>query len=332
MRKSRRTTEHGERRALWLAVAFAVLLFCLGFSIEHFGGRGGLPDWSRLYRSLGLELTAPDAPPAGDTAVVALDVGQGDATLLCQNGEFCLVDTGLYETGGDLVQMLTQLGVDRLSLLILTHPHGDHIGGAADVLRNFKVDRLVVTSLTPVEKASSWQRTILNLAGQDGVKTTAAEAGQEYPLGNGTVRILQDNYVDPACEALDEAINNTSICLKFTADGFSFLITGDAEKAAEQALVERYGGELDAVLLKAGHHGSYSSSSWELLQAVSPEAVVISCGANNEYGHPHRSALRRLSANGAEIWRTDQHGSVTFWWDGERLQASCTRETEVPAA
>ena len=132
-------------------------------------------------------------------------------------------------------------------------------------------------------------------------------------------------------QTADDA-NNGSLCLLFEAGGFRYLGTGDAETESEQALVDRYGSNLHAVLYKAGHHGSSTSSSEALLSAVQPQAAAISCGLDNDYGHPHQETLARLQAAGAEIYRTDTMGTITFTYENGVLQASAAGGPQQAAA
>lgn len=126
-------------------------------------------------------------------------------------------------------------------------------------------------------------------------------------------------------------VNNASLCTLFEASDFRYLSTGDAESAAEQRLVDRYGKALHATLFKAGHHGSSTSSTEVLLQVVQPQAVAISCGLNNDYGHPHARALQRLTDAGAEIYRTDTMGTITFTWQNDTLSAASADTLDAAA-
>jgi competence protein ComEC len=147
-------------------------------------------------------------------------------------------------------------------------------------------------------------------------------------LGGGTLQILQGG----SAEAADDSVNNASLCTLFTAGDFRFLDTGDAEEAAEQQLLDTYGTSLHTTLFKAGHHGSYTSNSLAFLQAAAPQAVAVSCGLNNDYGHPHRAALQNFAAVGAEAYRTDLQGSLTFIWQNDTLTVETTADSAELAA
>ena len=139
-------------------------------------------------------------------------------------------------------------------------------------------------------------------------------------------RILQGGSEDA------DSVNDASLCTLFTAGNFRFLDTGDAEADAEQRLVDTYGPTLHATLFKAGHHGSYTSNSLTFMQAVRPEAVAVSCGLHNDYGHPHRAALQNYAEVGAEVWRTDLEGSLTFIWQNNTLNVETSADSADFAA
>ena len=157
--------------------------------------------------------------------------------------------------------------------------------------------------------------------------------GDTFALGSGTLTVLQAGETP---ENPDQEIdaNNLSLCLRYTAGGFAFVDTGDAEQEVERQLVNRYGDDLKANLLKAAHHGSSTSNTEEFLSAVSPDIVVASCGLNNDYGHPHAEVVDRIQAIGAEFYRTDYDGTVTVVYDSNGIQVHCTSDSEVqdPAA
>ena len=319
MRKTKRLLRTVCRAAICLAV---LALAVFAFVVEFAGGRDGVPTWTQLYAAFGVPLDAPDAELLADspTTVTVLDVGQGDAVLIGQDGEYCLIDTGTADTADALARSLQLAGIGRLRYLVLTHPHADHTGGAAAVLEALPVETLLVPAWDPPEgETTAWPRAVLEQAAAAGVPLTETSRGDCFALGGGTLQILQGGS---ALTADEDDANNGSLCLLFTAGGFRYLATGDAEADAEQALVDHYGRGLHAVLYKAGHHGSSTSSSEALLSAVQPQAAVISCGRDNDYGHPHAEVLRRLAAYGVDVYRTDEQGTITFTWQNGVLQAA----------
>ena len=316
-------TTHAKRRFPWqLALLPVILLLAVAsFVIESRGG------WTDLYRAAGVSLDGPNADllAQSPTTVTVLDIGQGDAVLLGQDGAYCLIDTGPSDSKDDLVRDLQLAGISKLDYLVLTHPHADHTGGAREVLRNFSVGQLLVPPWDAEASGETvdWPRGLFDLAAQQGTTVTTAEDGAVYPLGSGTLTILQGGESELYDTDDSSAhVNNASLCTMFQAGDFRYLSTGDAEAQAEQRLVDRYGKALHATLFKAGHHGSSTSSTEALLQVVQPQAVAISCGLNNDYGHPHARALQRLAEARAEIYRTDTMGTITFTYQNNTLTAA----------
>ena len=304
----------------WAAFVLIAFLVVASYVIEARGG------WDALYRAGGVSLGAPDADLLADapTSVTVFDVGQGDAVLIGQDGSYCLIDTGPADAQATLVRDLQLAGITDLDYLVLTHPHVDHTGGAREILQNFTVGQLLLPTWRSDDETTDWPRGLLQLAEEKGTAVAEPADGTVYPLGSGTLTILQSGESELYDSEKDSSsyINNISLCTLFAAEDFRYLSTGDAETEAEQRLVDRYGKSLHATLYKAGHHGSATSGSESLLQAVQPQAAVISCGLNNSYGHPHLKALQCLQNAGAEIYRTDTMGTITFTWQDDALQAT----------
>lgn len=320
----------GKRFARLAAAVSVCLLVVAAFVVQLLGGKGSVPGWQQLRAALGVPLQTEESAPQtadGSTVVYVLDVGQGDAVLLCQDGAYCLIDTGPVEAEDALLYDLDVLGVPSLDYLVLTHPHADHTGNARAVLRTLPVKTLLLPLWQPTaDVTADWPRHLAELAADSGAEILTAEAGEEFPLGSGTLQILQGGSEDA------DSVNDASLCTLFTAGDFRFLDTGDAEADVEQRLVDTYGPTLHATLFKAGHHGSYTSNSLTFMQAVRPEAVAVSCGLHNDYGHPHRAALQNYAEVGAEVWRTDLEGSLTFIWQNNTLNVETSADSADFAA
>lgn len=257
----------------------------------------------------------PDAEPVvlpGETTdpaatqIHAIDVGQGDATLIRQGDKWCLIDAGTAASADTLVAYLQQQGVERLDYVVMTHAHADHIGGMPKVLQNFPVGCFILPdfSMAKTPTTAVFTRTLEQLDAQPDCEMLTASVGAQFPLGDGTLTILfagvpTDNQ------------NNTSVCTLFESDGVRYLNTGDAEKECEQEMLDM-GVEVSADIYKAAHHGSSSSNTAAFLKAVSPSYVLISCGQDNDYGHPHQEVLARFLNSGAQVLRTDLDGTVIF--------------------
>ena len=330
MRDGRRASHRVRRILIVLALAAAALL-C--FAVEYCGGQGGIPTWETLYAKAGL--SEPSARPAqGTTSVTFLDVGQGDSVLILHNGSACLIDAGPYEVQDTLPDDLRTLGVEKIELLVMTHPHADHIGGMPAILEEFEVKTLLLPVLDEEDSQTGLLARTLDTAREQGTELISAQDDMELSLGSGTITVLSTGLL-PEDGDSSELGNNGSLCLRFSAGNFSFLDTGDAEKDSEADLLVRYGRELRSTVFKAGHHGSSTSNTEDFLRAVSPELVVASCGLNNDYGHPHHEVVQRLENLGIPLCRTDLDGSVTVTATENGFVVSAARaneETLAPAA
>lgn len=245
-----------------------------------------------------------------------IDVGQGDSILvIAPGGQAMLVDGGDNEHGQIVVDYLHAQGIKKLAVLVATHPHADHIGGLSAVLSDFKVDRVYMPRV--INNTDQFAR-LLNAVKGQGLKITTAKAGVKIALSRVGVVFLAPNSQNY------ENMNDYSAVIKLTYDKTSFLLAGDASELSEDEMMAG-GADLRADVLKIGHHGSHSGSSEEFLQAVAPRYAVIMCGVGNDYGHPHRETLERLSRAGVEIYRTDCIGTITMKSDGEEIQV-CTNE------
>ena len=258
-------------------------------------------------------LTGPD----GRLHLTVLDIGQGDAILIEAPGG----GTALIDAGVDPDLTLRRIGQAlafherQIEVVILTHPHQDHLGGLSEILRRYEV-RLFVDGGRPANGEP--HRRVLAAAGHErDARVTAARAGQVISLGRGAeLQILFPAAEDVARPLPDRDINNASIVVLLTYGRFSALLTGDAEAPVEALLAVR--GLLRPVdLLKVGHHGSDSGTTDAFLSLVQPSVAVISAGIDNQYGHPHRSTLENLEdVPGLTVYRTDRDGDVEVVTDG----------------
>ncbi len=229
-----------------------------------------------------------------------VDVGQGDCVLVTYQGEAVLVDAGPKSSGEKTAEYVSMYS-PHVDYFFVTHPHEDHMGGAADVLKAVSVDYLVMSELVTDEE---FYVEAVEAAKEQGTEIIYLTDAVQYDTGNISAQVydLFDFFSDD--------YNNSSLFIKITAEDTTLLITGDAETEEEEYALEKYGQTLDCDILKVGHHGSRSSSSEEFLNTVTPEIAVISCGKNNSYGHPTSEVLKRLKKADAVIYRTDTDGTV----------------------
>lgn len=245
-----------------------------------------------------------------------IDVGQGDSTLVISNGEYLLIDAGENGHETEVLNYLRSMNIEKLDYIIVTHQHSDHIGGMPEVLAEFECDNLIMPRLTKAQTpTNSTYNAFLKAVQSSEAKVFSAKPGLSYALGGATFEILGP-VTDDA-----EDINSMSAVTKITYGESSFLITGDAETEEELEIIDN-GADLDCDVLRAGHHGSSTSSCKDFLNAVTPEICVISCGADNDYGHPHDKAVNRIKKHTEEIYRTDICGSIVMTSDGENIDIS----------
>ena len=244
-----------------------------------------------------------------------LDIGQGDAVLVTTPEQHhILVD------GGPDGAVLTELGAAlppafrELDLVVLTHPHLDHLAGLVPVLQRFEVGAVLLGGSAYESEAYDYFLKELDVFGG---AVYFAKADTDFRLGSVSIDVLFpfENEVG----ATFEEINNSSVVLRVEDDeGHSVLLTGDAEKEVEAELVAAWEAgelELEADILKAGHHGSDSSSTPEFLEAVSAEWMLISCGVDNSYKHPHAVTLEKADDFGMKVFRTDLDGRISMVFD-----------------
>ncbi len=234
-----------------------------------------------------------DAPNASSVStehvlkVHFLDVGQADSILVqLPFGKTMLIDAGNNDDGDNVVSYIRSQGINKIDILVGTHPHEDHIGGMDTVIKKMDVGKIYMPKVTHSTK--TFEDVLLAIKSK-GLKVSNAQGGIKIDTGPSVeAEILAPNgtgYV---------SLNNYSVVIKITYGNTSFLLTGDAEKESENEMLDK-GYNLKSTVLKVGHHGSTTSTSAEFLKAVDPAFAVISAGKGNDYGHPHKEILSRLA-------------------------------------
>ena len=240
------------------------------------------------------------------------DVGQGDCELIQCEGVNVLIDGGEADYGRRVEAYLKRCGVETIDCYILTHPHSDHIGAAAHLIDAFDIRDLMMTEFSElnVPTTKAYEDT-LEAAATSNATVSFVKGGDRYTNGALTLEILAP------LEETDD-YNDMSIVVRVSYKGTSLLYMGDASSNVEAQLLTG-NAALSADVLKVGHHGSVMSSSPAFLKEVSPEYAVISCGADNAYGHPNSETLKSLADVGSEVFRTDSDGTVLIFGDGKKL-------------
>ena len=249
-------------------------------------------------------------PPFDGLTLEILDVGQSDCTLITTREAVLMIDSGTVSERHTVQAALDARDIERIDLLVLTHPHEDHIGNARMLLETYTVGVLILPA-TPTDDPG--YRLVCESAERCGVPVAVAASGDVWSLGGVQLTVL-------SAEGVGEDLNNGSLVLRLTFGKTRFLFTGDNEREREQILVESLSAdELRCDFLKVGHHGSANSTSAELLEAVAPKHAAISCGKENSYGFPAREVLERLREYGVVWHRTDTEGNLCYRSDGQRI-------------
>ncbi|MDP8234837.1 MAG: ComEC/Rec2 family competence protein [Candidatus Erginobacter occultus] len=251
-----------------------------------------------------------------------IDVGQGDCSLVqCPNGTAILVDGGRIWTYPFLIDYLKNAGVEKIDLLVLSHPHGDHFGGLIKVLKEFPV--AVILDSGKDDTGEHYQRFLETVKSRTEVDFKLARAGDRFTFGEVKMLVIHPSSRLPA------TVNNSSIIFKLTYGDSDFLFTGDAEMEAEAEAMSR-GFNLRSEVLKVGHHGSRTSTGPAFLSRASPRWAVIPAGENNSYGHPHPEVTRRLKMRGTKIYQTGTEGTVLFLSNGKDLRVELPGRAVYP--
>ena len=288
-------------------ILFTVLLFIL-FIHDSDSIAQGIAKTERLGIANGVVNHAVEQTENTSFAVHFLDVGQGDCALILCDGKAMLSDGGEASQSSKVYAYLKEHGVDHLNFIVASHAHADHVGGLSGALNYATVD--VALCPVPDFDTKTFQNFVKYL-GQQNVAITIPHVGDAFELGSATVHILAPvrEYDDP---------NDTSIVMKVIYGETSFLFTGDATRIAEADILDA-GCDISATVLKVGHHGSDTSTSYPFLREIMPKYAIISVGKDNEYGHPTDNTLSRLRDADVQVFRTDQQGTVICVSDGKTV-------------
>ena len=300
MAKSKKKTSKTSKKPTVIEVILALIIFVLGILF----GDQVIPTTENTATTAGLA--------DGKPAMHFVDVGQGDCTLITYNGDAVLIDAGPV-SAGDAAAEYVKSYVDEIDYFIITHPHEDHMGGAADILDNIRVANVIMPDM---EVDTRFYQNTMSRIDEKNINVIYSEAHAVYDTGNIRITIIDSVIPD------DDNLNNVSIVTRIDVGSTSVMLSGDAEVEAEMQIVENYtsisgsalydASILDCDVFKAGHHGSTTSNTSEFLDLVTPGTVVISCGTGNSYGHPHQETLDLFADYGFEVHRTDHSGTVVL--------------------
>ena len=238
--------------------------------------------------------------------ITYLDVGQADTILIQNDGHNMLIDAGNNEDGPLLVQYFKEQNITKFDYLIATHPHEDHIGGMDDIVKNFDIDKIYMPVVTTTTKTFL---DLLNAIEEKNMTFDVPKINQSFTLGHTLFQVIYTGNDK-------KNLNNASIVLKASFKNTSYLFTGDATSEVEKKILKK---DIQATVLKVGHHGSKYSTTTTFLEKVNPTYAIISVGKNNSYNHPNQTTLDKLTKKNIEIHRTDQEGSIFLKSDGKTI-------------
>lgn len=231
-----------------------------------------------------------------------IDVGQGDCSLFISDGKTMLIDCGESENAETVIQTISGMGIEKLDYAVVSHAHSDHMGAMADVITEIGAENLLLSEPCNNNAETATYEEFIDAADASGANIILAQPDYTFTLGYAECTVLS-----PAKVSSNE--NDNSVVLHISAGKTSFLLTGDAEKKIEKEIMENYP-NLTATILKAGHHGSSTSSHEDFIEQLSPETAIIQCGLNNSYGHPHEETVSTLKKFNITSYRNDICGNI----------------------
>lgn len=287
--------------AVSATTALTLAIFIIAFANKLFGDK---------FRST-LAPAAPDFDKTQDFVKI-MDVGQADAALIYSNGCSAVIDAGLTSSADDISADLKGADINDIDALLITHLHMDHAGALAKIAMSFPIDNLIIPNRdSSAEAMPTVNEAEKRVVAEKGKVFTATE-GMNFNIGEFEVTLLA--YFPDATKE-----NDRSIITMAKIGNKKFLFTGDAEKATEaDVLAEKL--NIDCDVLKVGHHGSNSSSTAAFLKAASPKYAAISVGKDNMYSHPSNKTIVALKNCGAEVYRTDKNGDISFYVENGNIR------------
>ena len=259
-----------------------------------------------IDKTFGLPVTETFKETENTLDITYLDVGQADSILIQNEGHNMLIDAGNNEDGPLLVQYFKEQNITKFDYLITTHPHEDHIGGMDDIINNFDVEKIYMPDVTTTTKTFL---DVLEAIEKKNMTYDVPNINQNFTLGNTLFQVIYTGNDK-------KNLNNASIVLKASFKNTSYLFTGDATSEVEKKILNK---DIQATVLKVGHHGSKYSTTTDFLNKVNPKYAIISVGKNNSYNHPNQVTINKLEKKNIEIHRTDQEGSIFLKSDGKTI-------------
>ncbi len=288
----------------------AVFLCSCSLDMEKLQATGATTKPDKSIENQGTKVKSQDSKNLDSLVIKFLDVGQGDSIIIKGKETNILIDAGEKQYADDILNELDSLGIKKLDYIVATHPHSDHIGGFAKVLKNIEIDNVIMPKVSHTSK--TYEKLLSSIAEHE-IKIKSPDPGTKLDFNDFDIELVAPNSTKY------DDLNNYSVGVVLVHGDNRFLMSGDAETLSEQEMLDE-SRNVEADLIKISHHGSNSSSSKAFLDAVNPKYAVISCGVDNSYNHPHKEVINALTKRKIEILRTDQNGTITAISDGVNIE------------
>ncbi len=301
-----------------IAIISAVIMALLGFGYTLFEGSLSPKDEPAQNSSVSQvqESTANSSEPENEQPSLTsyyIDVGQGDSEfIILPNGKTMLIDAGTREGGEKVISFIQNCGYKKIDYVIGTHPHSDHIGGLADVIKAFDIGTIYMPNKATTTKTYEY---LLQTIQNKKKKVKTAKAGVN--IAKSKELDFSVDMIAPISEEYED-LNDYSAVIMIRFGDKKFLYMGDAERLVENEILGK-NTDVKADVVKVGHHGSSSSSSDKFVKATQAKYAIFSLGAGNDYGHPHKEIVNRWKKYKAEMYRTDEKGTITITSDGKNI-------------
>ena len=243
-----------------------------------------------------------------DLQIYYFDVGQADSILILNNDTAMLIDAGNNADGPLLVDYIkNKLKINKIDIVVGTHPHEDHIGGIDDIINNFDIEDIYLPEVITTTK--TFEDMISAIENKD-LAISIPEIGEKFKLGEADFEVIYTGTDD-------KDLNATSIIINMLYGEKTYLFTGDTTEEVEDTILNK---NIDIDVLKVAHHGSRYSSSYEFLKIATPEYAIVSVGEENSYEHPHQEAINRIKKHTNNIYMTKDVGTILLTSDGKEIE------------